>query len=424
MYSELLSVGQALDRILKYVVPLSTEKVPLSHALDRVLAEELRTLHDLPPFDNSAMDGFAVRSEDTEGASEESPATFVVIGDISAGEVPSEVIQPGQAMRIMTGAVLPQGADAVVPVEETSVKDAMVGKELPNQVLIEVQTGSGANVRRAGQDVTEGSLILKAGHRLRPQDIGMLAASGISHPLVHRKPRVALLSTGDELVEVDKQLEPGQIRDSNGYALEAAIRAAGGIPIRLGIASDTAEDVKEFLERGIQEGADLIVTSAGVSMGAYDFLRSVVQTHGKLDFWRVNIRPGKPLIMGVFRKIPLLGLPGNPVSALVTFEIFVKPVISKMSGMDEIERMWLKARLFHSISSDTRESYLRAQITWKEGEYWARLTGSQDSGVLSSLVKANALIIIPAGVEYLPEGDQVEAWILTHGSVTSGDEGQ
>ncbi len=413
MHAELLGVSEALEKLLTHFEPLPTEQIPLSKALSRVLAEDIFAGHPLPPFNNSSMDGYAVRSQDLIGASKISPVALDVIGDISSGVIELMPLTEKTAMRIMTGAPLPPGADSVVPVEETSRPNAMAHQDLPENVLILTPVQKGDYVRDTGQDVSQGQKVLERGHRLRPQDIGMLAAVGIAEPLVHSIPKVALLSSGDELVDVADDLLPGFIRDSNGYSLSAAVHAVNATPLRMGIAPDDPERVEEMLQIAVETGANLIVSSAGVSMGAFDFVRSVIEKRGRLEFWRINLRPGKPLIFGFFDEVPVLGLPGNPVSALVTFEIFVRPVVDKLSGVLTTKRKKFHAILDHDIESDGRESYLRASVKWNGDTYEAKLVGSQDSGVLSSLVEANALIIIPAGVKSVEQGSIVEAWHLS-----------
>jgi molybdopterin molybdotransferase len=417
LYSPLLSVEKALEKLLENVSPLSIESVSLSNALTRVLAEDVYAPLDMPPFNNSAMDGFAVRSEDVAGVSKGNPVRLKVVGDISAGEGDVRRIHSGQAARIMTGAVIPEGADAVVPVEFTDDPTELSGKELPDVVVIKKGVQSGEYVRKAGQDVQKGRLVLSCGSRLRPQDIGMLAALGVSTPRVYRKPKVAVISTGDELVELDEELQPGTIRDSNGYAITAAVKSSGAIPLALGIVNDDPQKLAERLDLAVDRGADLLISSAGVSMGAFDFVRSVIESKGKLEFWRVNIRPGKPILKGIYEGVPMIGLPGNPVSALVTFEIFVKPYIYRLCGAKSSQRLKLMATLIHPVKTDGRESYLRANLVQAANGYEVGLVGSQDSGVLSSLVKANALVRIPAGIESLSKGEIVEVWALQIDSI-------
>ncbi len=408
----LISVELALEKLLQDVGPVSSEVVPLSKALWRVLAEDIHASIDLPPFNNSAMDGFAVRAKDVVGASEDHPVRLQVVGDISAGEGNVIKIQAEQAARIMTGAVIPEGSDAVVPVEFTGDPYALSGKGISDDVEIMKEVKPNDYIRKAGQDVLKGSMVLTKGHRLRPQDIGMLAALGISSPIVYRKPRVALISTGDELIDIDDELRPGTIRDSNRYALAAALESAGAVTVTIGTVADDPQELTECLDLCVGSGADLILSSAGVSMGAFDFVRTVVESKGQLEFWRVNIRPGKPILKGTYKGIPIIGLPGNPVSALITFDIFVKPFIYGLSGAKTADRLKLMATLIHPVETDGRESYLRAKVIPGVNGYEVGLVGSQDSGVLSSLIEANALIRIPAGTVSLSKGEDVEVFTL------------
>jgi len=413
----MLTVADALDRLLATLSPLGPEQVPLEEAFGRVLAEDLTAPHALPPFDNSAMDGFAVRAGDVQTAGESRPVVLRVVTDVSAGMVTQSAISRGEAARIMTGAILPQGADAVVPVEQTSSPQPMDGLPLPAEVSILARVAPGEHVRRAGRDVAAGRVALHARERLRPQDIGMLAALGQAQVSVFRRPLVGLLSTGSELVPAADVLGEGQIHDSNGPALAAAVRSAGGLVLTLDIARDDTDVVVERLDRASAAGVHLMVTSAGVSMGAYDCVRAALERHGRIDFWRVSMRPGKPLAFGEYRGMPTLGLPGNPVSALVAFELFVRPAIERLQGLRETRRQRLRVRLEEPVTSDGRESYLRCQVRWQEGELWAILTGSQGSGILSSLVLANALLIVPAGVRRAERGDRLEAWLLEGASL-------
>ncbi len=411
--NDLLSVEEALERILSSqgASPPPVERIPLTDALGRVLAQPVVAQEDLPPFDNSSMDGYALRAGDVRGASSRRPARLRVSADIAAGDQAPPPLGAGEAMRITTGAMLPAGADSVVPVEDTGDPDPQVGVDLPDMVEVHRAVEEGDYVRKAGQDVRRGMQLLPAGHRLRPQDVAMLAAVGMARPLVRRRPVVAIFSSGDELLEPEQALGVGQIRDSNSYGLHAAVRKAGADPQRLGIAADRESEVERMLERAVSSGANLILGSAGVSMGAHDYVRDALQNHGRLEIWRVDVRPGKPLAFGDYRGVPFFGLPGNPVSALVTFEIFVRPLIDRLSGAKRTRRLRLLVRLEEPAESDGRESYLRAVVRREGAEYRARLTGSQDSGVLSSLLLANALLIVPAGVRRLEAGDQATAWI-------------
>jgi molybdopterin molybdotransferase len=410
----LLSVDQARERILSHFQPVTTETLPLTGCANRVLAEDIIAATDLPPFNNSSMDGFAVRAEDVIEAVAASPRSLRVVADIPAGSYPTISLAPGEAARIMTGAPLPDGADAVVPVEETNFDNRDAGTPAPNEVQIFKAPKSGANVRLRGMDIRAGQVVLYKGRVLKPQDLGLLAMLGFVNVLVYRKPRVALFSSGDELLPVDAPLEDGKIRDSNSYTLAALVEDTGADVIRLGVAKDNRDSVKASLEKAVESNVDLILSSAGVSVGAFDFVKEVIESHGKMDFWRVNMRPGKPLAFGEYRNIPFIGLPGNPVSAFVGFEVFVRATIQRLSGSLEINRPTVRVRCEEQIDSDGRESYLRAQVSpdGEDGALVARLTGHQGSGNLHSLVEANALLIIPAGVKCVPAGQEVNAWLI------------
>jgi molybdopterin molybdotransferase len=391
---------------------VETEKVLITTSAGRILAEDLSAPGDLPPFDNSSMDGFAVRAEDTRGATKDHPARLVIVDDIPAGSTARVAIQAGQAARIMTGAPLPAGADAVVPVEETSFAPLQAeGMGIGGQTVeIYREGGPGANIRSRGSDVQQGQPLLKQGRRLQPQDIGLLASIGRPDAKVYRNPRVAIFSSGDELVRPGEALGPGQIYDSNQFVLAALLEREGAQPVNLRTAPDDPAQIRARLDRAVEESADLIVTSAGVSVGAYDFVRQVIEEHGGLDFWRVNMRPGKPLAFGTYRGIPLIGLPGNPVSAFVGCLVFVVPAVYRLSGRANPAPPLVRVTLEESIDSDGRESYLRAVVTRRGGRLSARLTGHQGSGNIFSLVQANALLIVPSGVKSLPIDSEVDAW--------------
>ncbi len=410
-----LSVAAARERLVSRLAPLPAESIPLARALGRVLAEDVVAGDDLPPFANASMDGYAVRAADLAKAADDSVVDLTVVGDIAAGGAGATPIASGEAMRIMTGAPLPPGADAVVPVEWTGSNSAMVDQALPSSIEVARPLSSGDFVRAAGQDVQRGTVVLERGRRLRPPDIAMLAALGVEAPRVSQRPKVAILSTGDELIEPGQSLSPGRIRDANGFGLQAAVQEAGGEPWRLPIAADTEESVHARFRHAVQGSASLVISSGGVSMGAFDYVRHVLETFGSLEFWRVNIRPGKPLAFGSFEDVPFIGLPGNPVSALVTFEVFVRPALARMAGRQELTKRAIHVRLAHDLESDGRESYLRANLSWDGGSYLARLSGSQDSGVLSSMIAADAFIIVPAGARNLKAGEWVEAWPLGEG---------
>ncbi len=404
----MLSVTEARERILSHFQTTATESIPLIACANRVLAIDIAATHDLPFFDNSAMDGFAIRSEDTSA----SPLTLKVVADIPAGSTPKVTLKAGEAARIMTGAQLPAGANAVIPVEDTDFHNRNAGTSAPETVSFERKLQAGDNVRKRGTDIHTGEVVLKTGQTLKPQDLGLLAMLGVSNVEVYKKPRVALLSSGDELLAVDAPLESGKIRDSNSYTLAASIESAGGEVVQLGVAKDTRASVEELFQKAINEDVDFILSSAGVSVGAFDYVKEVIEANGALNFWRVHMRPGKPLAFGKYLDKQFIGLPGNPVSAFVGFEVFVRPVLERLSGKLEGSRRRIKVRSADEIESDGRESYLRAKLHEENGIQIARLTGHQGSGNLLSLVQADALLIIPAGVKCVPAGQEVEALLL------------
>jgi len=408
----LLSVNEARERILSQVHPVSTEALPLVECANRVLAQDIAAANDLPLFDNSSMDGFAVRSADVVNAAAASPRSLRVVADIPAGSHPTVSLAQGEAARIMTGAQLPEGADAVVPVEDTDFDNRDAGTNAPDQVHIFKSAKPGANTRARGMDIRAGEVVLHKGRVLKPQDLGLMAMLGIAKVIIFQKPRIALFSSGDELLDVDAPLESGKIRDSNSYMLAALIEGTGSDVIRLGVAKDSHESVKASLEKAVELKADFILSSAGVSVGAFDFVKEVIESNGRMDFWRVNMRPGKPLAFGEYKNIPFIGLPGNPVSAFIGFEVFVRAAIGRLGGMETAVRRTVQVRCEEQINSDGRESYLRAGVREEKGVLIARLTGHQGSGNLHSLVQANALLIIPAGVKCVPAGEEVNVWLL------------
>jgi molybdopterin molybdotransferase len=408
----MLSVTEARERILSHFQITTEESLPLIQCANRILAADVAAPYELPLFNNSSMDGFAIRSIDSSTAAADSPLTLNVVADIPAGSAPTVTLGQGQAARIMTGAQLPEGADAVIPVEDTDFTSREAGTIAPQTVSFTRNVSAGENVRPHGMDLQKGEIVLQKGRRLKPQDLGLLAMLGIANIEVYKKPLVALLSSGDELIEVDAPLSAGKIHDSNSYAIAALIESAGAEVLRLGVAKDTRESVTNLLEKATNEKVDLIISSAGVSVGAFDYIKEVIESNGRMDFWRVNMRPGKPLAFGEYRGKPFIGLPGNPVSAFVGFEVFVRPVLEKLGGQLDGNRFTLKVRCEEEIESDGRESYLRAKVRNENGVYIATLTGHQGSGNLLSLVQADALLIIPAGVKCLPVGQEVEAVLL------------
>jgi molybdopterin molybdotransferase len=414
--SENLSVQEAQAIILKNLQPVGEERLPLASCAGRILAEEISAGADLPPFANSSMDGFAVITGDIAAASPQSPVVLAIAADIPAGSTPSIRLQTGQAARIMTGAMIPAGADAVVPVENTGFAPHLAGDQagapLPHSVAIFSPEAPGANIRPRAQDVKQGQVLLTSGRRLLPQDIGILASAGYASVTVYRRPLVALFSSGDELVQPGQPLQGGQIYDSNQFLLAALLEQAGAHVLRLGTAPDNPEAIRALLDQAVNEKADLIVTSAGVSVGAFDFVRQMIESNGSLHFWKVNMRPGKPLAFGAYAGIPFIGLPGNPVSAYVGCRVFVFPAVQRLAGQPDPGRWKQKAHLGEPVKSDGRESYLRAVVQEEDGRLVARLTGHQGSGNLYSLVQANALLIVPSGVKSLPSDSEVDVWFL------------
>jgi molybdopterin molybdotransferase len=411
---KLLSVAEARDDILAVFSLVGHESLSIKKAVGRVLTHDVISSVDLPYFNNSSMDGFAIRSGDVKNASQNNPITLSIITDIPAGKVVDSKIKTGEAARIMTGATLPPGADAVIPIEYTDHYERFSRNDpkFPDEVKIYKPVQKGDYVRQKGEDVKSGEIVFEAGSKLRPQDIGYLAMLGTPEVSVYRKPRVAIISSGDELLPVETPLEPGKIYDSNAYTLSALIDRDGGHPIYLGIAVDKEKAIQDLLDKAIALSADLIISSAGVSVGAFDYVRKVVEKFGELSFWRVNMRPGKPLVFGSYRKTSFIGLPGNPVSAYVGYEVFVRPALLKMIGIKDLNRPIIRVELLENVESDGRESYLRAIVSSKNGHWVARLTGHQGSGNMYSLVQANALLIIPSGVKSLPIGCEVDAWLL------------
>ena len=409
---QLLSVAAARDRILEHFQPLEAEELPLSHCAGRVLARDLAAPHDLPPFGNSSMDGYAVRAAEVSAAATDRPVALPVSGDIPAGGGLPPALAIGTAARIMTGAPLPPGADAVVPVEDTDESRDRAGRPLPARVAIFRPAAGGANVRPVGQDVRAGEIVAPASTVLGPASIGVLAALGYSVLPVFRRPRVAVFSTGDELRAIEEPLEPGQIHDSNSHALAAAVAACGAEAVRLGVARDQLESVRGRLAEARAAGAQLILSSAGVSVGAYDVVKAAVEAEGGLRFWRVRMRPGKPLAFGHVGGVPFFGLPGNPVSALITFEVFVRPAILKLAGRRAWGRLALQAELLESLPSDGRETYMRVIVEERAGRYVARAAGDQGSAVMSTLVRANGLLVLPEGLTEARAGQQFSVWLL------------
>ena len=412
----MISVDEALAEILSHIRPLEPERVPILDAQGRVLAEQIVSDIAVPPFDNSAMDGYAVRSADVAQATPESPVRLAVVDSVAAGSVAGMRVASGTAIRIMTGAPLPQGADAVVPYEDTSDFDRPKGERLSapaDEIWIRAAVRARDHVRPAGEDIYEGEQVMAPGRVIRAQEIGVLASLGHESVLIHRRPKVAILATGDELLEVHEALQPGKIRNSNEYTNAALVTRTGGIPIRLGIARDTKAHLTEKIRDGLERGADLFLTSGGVSVGDYDVVKDVLGSEGRMQFWQVRMKPGKPLAFGLLRGgVPLIGLPGNPVSAMVSFEQFARPAILKMLGHTDLAKPVVRAVLDEPVSNSGRRGFIRVIVTQREGQYHARTTGEQGSGVLTSMSKANGLAIIPEGIVHVDKGSEVTVQML------------
>jgi len=415
----MVSVEEALDKVLSYVEVLEPERKPILDCLGQVLAEDVYSTINIPPLDNSAMDGYALRAKDTHGASESSPKYLVVVGEVAAGSMPTKEVRPGTAIRIMTGAPLPKGADAVVQFEDTDEVSRKSSRGDLSQIGILCQAKKGLNVRYRGEDIARGNLILKTETVLRPPEIGVLASLGHSKTLVIRRPIVAILATGNELIGVDQPLAPGQIYDSNTYTIAAEVSRYGGIPKILGIGRDSVQSLNEKIDESLD--ADMLITSGGVSKGDYDIVKDVLAEQGEIGFWTVCMKPGKPLAFGVIkrmkgkrkRKVPHLGLPGNPVSSMITFEQFARPAILKMMGKKTLIKPTIRAIIEDNIANaDGRRLFVRVMVTKRGGQYHASLTGPQGSGILTSMAKANGLAVIPESSQRVKSGDVVEVQML------------
>ena len=401
----MISVEAALKTVLKNIKTLGPQTVTLTDSLRRVLAENIYSNADIPSFGNSAMDGYAVKASDTIGASKRKGKRLRVIEDVKAGSIAKKILKNGQGIRIMTGAPIPNGADSVIMVEETKRDGDSV------EILKEVNPQE--NIRSAGEDIRKGELVIEKGTLLTSAHIGVLASLGIPAVKATRRPVVAVLATGDELVGVHQKLRPGKLHSSNTYSLYSQILNCGGLPKNLGIAKDKTDELKAKIKKGLLS-CDLLLTSGGVSVGDYDLVKSVLKDMGTdIKFWQVAMRPGKPLAFGKIKAIPVFGLPGNPVSSMVSFEVFVRPAILKMLGQggdccNEIDAV-LKEAIF---KKNGLKYFLRAVTRWEEGHYVTRTTGPQGSGILKSMTLANSLIILPEDIERVEKGEKVKVRFL------------
>jgi molybdopterin molybdotransferase len=416
----LTPLHEAQKIVLEATAVLGLEKISILDALGRTLGEDIVAERDAPPWNNSAMDGFAVRWEDIKQEhAVQKTVTLRVIEDVPAGKMPSKTVNAGEAIRIMTGAPIPRGADTVLKVEDT--------EHTPDQVRVFKPAPRGSNIRPQGEDVKKGECIIARGTQIRAGESGMLAVLAKSFIFVYQRPRVAILSTGDELADLDERFSEEKIINSNSYGIAAAVQEAGGIPLLLGIARDTEAALKEKISQGLN--ADIVVLSGGVSMGDYDFTEAVFREIGaEMNFWKLAIRPGQPLAFGKIQGKLAFGLPGNPVSSMVTFEQLVRPAMLKMGGRRSYGRPVVEAVFQENFSKRAdRRHLLRGIITREDGLFKVRTTGDQGSGILTSMVKANCLIDVPAEVERLNPGDLVtvqllsgEAWLTKAEHLHSG----
>lgn len=412
----MLSVEEAREQILAFFHVLDPERKPILDALGQVLAEDVEGRFDIPPLANSAMDGYAVQAPSVAGASPNNPVILRVTGTVAAGHLPTVAVEAGTAVRIMTGAAIPDGADAVVPFEDTDEVERRALATPLSTIGVNVAASSGANVRPAGQDVRAGDQVLQKGVVLRAQEIGVLASLGYGEVSVIRRPVASILATGDELVDPAGEPRPGGIYDSNSYSIASAVRRAGGVPQPLGIAGDNVEAIGEMLKRGL--ASDILITSAGVSKGDYDVVKDVLARHGDISFWSVRMRPAKPIAFGTLagphgRRVPHLGLPGNPVSTLVGFEQFGRPAIGKMLGKGEVARPTVEAVLEEPIYNyDGRRVYARVHVARRDGTYYAKLTGHQSSNLLTSMTRANGLAICPEDLPVKKAGERVTVQMI------------
>lgn len=396
-----VSLEKALEYFLAKLQPLGTDVVPLDEAGSRILAEDIYSAEKIPPFDRSPLDGFALRGEDTFGATKEQPIWLEILEEVPAGYMPTKEISPGYATKILTGAPLPEGTTAVIRFEDTVTQGSQVG--------IMVSLVPGSNICLAGEDITNDELALRKGIKITPGAAGMLAALGHPNVKVMKKPRVSLLSTGDELVGIDQPLSLGKIRNSNIYSLTASVLEAGGIPFNQGVVGDEKEYFLAQLREMLQE-TDMVVTTGGASVGDYDIVKDVFQELGaELLFWRIAIRPGTAVVGAIIDGKPLIGLSGNPGAAAITFELLVRPLIRFLTGDNNIYRPVVTGTMLDDFNkSSPSRRFLRGRASWQNNSWQVKLTGKQNPGILRSLVESNALIEIPKGTGPLKAGDMVK----------------
>ena len=414
----MISVEEALEKVLGCVDILEAEETPLLEAMGQVLAEDIISHIDIPPLDNAAMDGYALKAGDTPGAGDQSPRILRVIDTVIAGSISQREVTPGTAIRIMTGAPVPGGADSVIRFEDTDEARRQGSDTGEIGILCEVKHG--LNIRRAGEDIARGATVLKKGTVLRPAEVGVLASLGMSKVNAVRRPVVAVLATGNELVHIDQPLPAGKIYNSNTYSIASLVKRYGGVPKIIGIASDSEASLLDKLRQGLD--ADMLITSGGVSAGDYDMVKDVLASEGEITFSTVRMKPGKPLAFGTLkgadkngnpRRVPHLGLPGNPVSSMVTFELFARPAMLKMMGKKNLAKPVVEAVLEEPVvNTDGRRLYTRAIVTRSDGQYHAHLTGPQGSGILTSMSLANGLVIVPEDTTGAKAGETVKVILL------------
>jgi molybdopterin molybdotransferase len=397
---------KALQIILDNISVLKPKDVHISEILGLVVAKDVFSEENIPPFDNSAMDGFAVRSEDTKGASPKDPVTLILRGGaVAAGTIPEIKLKKQMAMEIMTGAPVPQGADTVIPVEFC--------KKLEDKVIIYTYYPANMNIRKAGEDIKKDDKVLEKNKIVYPADIGVLASLGIDKISVFPKPNVAILCTGDELVDIKESLTPGKIRNSNLYSLSAQVKEVGALPLEYGIIKDDPEEIKEKITDALEK-VDLIITSGGVSMGEYDYVKNTITEMGAdLKFWKIAQRPGLPMAFWILDDKPIFGLPGNPVSVMVCFENYIRPSIFKMMNKKFQPRQIIKAKMAHPIKNKKgRVHFVRVIVYRERDELWAKITGDQGSGILKSMARANGILAIPFEKSFIERGEYVEVKML------------
>ena len=417
----MILVEEALERVLADIRPLPPSRVSLANANGLVLSEDVRSAISIPPLPNSAMDGYAVRAEDVAKATHESPIELPVIGEIAAGSPPEPAVVSGAAVRIMTGAPLPPGADAVVRFEDTDEETRRKDGAPLDAITIFASPGVGTSIRAAGEDVADGEIVLTQGMELTPARLGVLASVGMANIPVYPRPVVAILASGNEIAAPGEELGIGHIYDINTYTVQGLVQQMGGIARPLGIARDTEESVRNHVAQA--RDADFLITSAGVSVGYYDLVKQVLQSLGDVRVWAVRMRPGKPVVFGILngtvqdpwgRQVPHLGLPGNPVSAMVVFHMLARPALRKMMGYSSWDSPSISAVLDDPIhNEDGRRVYARAHVYRAEdGRMHARLSGPQGSNILTAMARANGLAICPEDVMRMEPGDETRVELL------------